>query len=376
MAASSISPQTFSPQTSPRWDPWVLKDGDTYHLFYLGGRTDQDPWWKTSWICGARSDDFRHWQHIGRVLEPVPSNSDREGPHRGWESGRLFAGSTYKAEGRYYLFYSAASEADIAQEAIGLATSADGVQWQRSEQPLLSFAQAANVQAPLGVSYAGRCQWANHLHWRDPYVVQSVETQKYYLFFCASLTHINRYQGGLGVAVANRLEGPYRLLPPAAGPGIQQKLTRETDDSLWPFYHLERPQVIFCQGRYHLFFSCFKDFVDPAWLAQVGPQNVGDSTLYWYVADDITGPFTPIADLPVVPGSQETGLYGTSFFKLPSKAVGSKGTVFKPSDAVEMTVLGWYHQNYRLAIAQEFSAIWTPESLRIVANRDSDRNTE
>ncbi|MEL6901137.1 MAG: family 43 glycosylhydrolase [Cyanobacteria bacterium J06606_4] len=361
-------------QTAPCWDPWILKDKDTYRVFYLSGRTDQDPWWRTSWICGACSEDLQHWQHTGPILEPLSDG--------GWESGRLFAGSAYKREGRYYLFYSAASRDDIASEVIGLAISDDGLHWQRSRLPLLAWAEAIDSPALTGNCYAGRCSWASHLHWRDPYIVNSVDRQKYYMFFCASLPHTDQYQGGLGLAVADQLGGPYQLLPPAAGPSVisanqsDQAASRSDnaseiektkqgspDDTLWPFYHLERPQIVPFQGRYHLFFSCFKEFVNPQWLKQIGAHHVSDSTLYWYVSDSITGPFLPSSSLPVVPGSDSTGLYGTTFFDLPPSNV-----ELAASETVEMKVVGWYSKEYRLAIAQEFSAIWTATNLKIVAN--------
>lgn len=352
-------------QQPPRWDPWILQDGERYRLFYLSGRTDQMPWWKTSWICEAQSADMRQWQQLGPVLEPLGNG--------GWESGRLFAGSTYKEGETYYLFYSAAPESDIAQEAIGLATSSDGRHWQRRESPLLSFndafeengvdslGESLHQRTATGTRYAGQCNWASHLHWRDPYIVKEPTTQKYYLFFCASLTSSALYQGGLGVAVADQLAGPYQLLPPAAGPGLVN--TASDASSNWPFYHLERPQIVYFQEKYHLFFSCFKEFVNPDWLKKIGPEKVTDSTLYWYVCDQITGPFQPVSDLPVVLGSRSTGLYGTTFF--PMHAQGSWQQAAQ-ADEMEMTVLGWYYDSYRLAVSQEFRAVWTPSGLEIV----------
>ncbi|NJM99357.1 MAG: beta-fructosidase [Phormidesmis sp. RL_2_1] len=338
---------------APCWDPWILKDKDRYRLFYLSGRTDQEPWWKTSWICEAQSSDMRHWEHLGPILQPLNN--------QGWESGRLFAGSAYKEADTYYLFYSAACESDISAEAIGLATSTDGLVWQRLAHPLLSLDQpSANAR------YAGRCNWSDHLHWRDPYVVKDAVTQRYYLFCCASLTGQSRYQGGVGVAIAHHIAGPYQLLPPVAGPGIvtaqpDSEHNVEPDDSdRWPFYHLERPQVIYFQGQYHLFFSCFKEFVNPLWLAQVGADRVSDSTLYWYVSDAITGPFKPTSLLPVVPGSEITGLYGTTFSPLPT--LESWQQLSDASD-IEMTVLGWYSKDYRLAVTGEFYGIWNSSKL-------------
>jgi hypothetical protein len=331
---------------APCWDPWILKDKEIYRLFYLSGRTDQNPWWKTSWICEAQSSDMLHWQHLGPVLQPLDSPSD----NGSWESGRLFAGSAYKEADTRYLFYSAACESDISQEAIGLAISTDGMSWQRLDNPLLSFQKDASSDSSLGAYYAGRCNASNHLHWRDPYVVKEPITQKYYLFFCASLTGASLYQGGVGVAIADHLAGPYHLLPPAAGSGV--------------FHHLERPQVIYFQGQYHLFFSCFKDFINPLWLEQVGANRVSDSTLYWYVSDSIAGPFEPTSSLPVVPGSETTGLYGTTFSPLPWL---ENWQQINAASEVKMTVLGWYSQNFRLAVAQEFYALWTASGIEIVA---------
>ncbi len=355
---------------NPCWDPWILKEAAGYRLFYLSGRTDQEPWWKTSWICEATSSDMKGWTHLGPVLEPLAGD--------GWESGRLFAGSAYlrdsaNAQPTYCLFYSAASKGDISKEAIGLATSTDGSRWQRLPQPLLSFEADTNIQGQTAtdLGYAGRCNWSNHLHWRDPYIVQEPTTQQYHLFFCASLKGNANYQGGIGVAVADKLTGPYELRSPAAGPGIptkennpnEQDASGQDASASWPFYHLERPQIIYFQNRYHLFFSCFKDFVNPHWLEKVGASSVTDSTLYWYVSDSIDGPFEPSSELPIVPGSNDTGLYGTTFTPLP--AVSDWVQMAEQTES-RMGVLGWYHQDYRLAVGQEFSAVWTTSGLTIV----------
>ncbi len=364
----------------PCWDPWLLQEdgngqSDTYRLFYLSGSTDQDPWWQTSWICGAHSQDMRHWHHTGPVLEPLAN--------QGWESGRIFAGSAYKENNTHYLFYSAASKSEISKEAIGLATSTDGQHWHRLDQPLVSLADDCDVYTETGIGYAGKCNWANHLHWRDPYILKAPDTQRYYLFFCASLTGSALYQGGVGVAVADHLAGPYQLLPPVAGPGVvaakissvsSYAADHSTDASArWPFYHLERPQVIYFQGRYHLFFSCFKEFVNPLWLEEIGSDNVSDSTLYWYVSDQITGPFKPAGPLPVVSGSEATGLYGTTFFPKPYRGNWQQANLL---NEIEMPALGWYSKNYQLAVSQEFVAIWTQSGLKIAANPAVSRSTE
>jgi beta-fructofuranosidase len=324
------------------WDPWLLKDDDYYRLFYLSGNPDQDPWWKTGWIGGAISSDLKHWHNQGPVLEPLPEQP--------WESGRIFAGNCYKEDGQYYLFYSAANAQEFDQETLGLAISSDGETWQRQPAPLLKL--------PAEDPIYGRCHSTGHLHWRDPAIYKDDASGKYYLYFCAFLAGMGseeaNFLGGLGLAIADQLPGPYQLLPPAIGP------TRETAIT-WPFYHLERPQILYIENQFHLFFSCFKDYMNPQWLSKIGADSVTDSTLYWYVADQIIGPFKPISPVPIVPGSNDTGLYGTQFFSLQ-----------ETEDEDELLVLGWFHETYQPAISQEFKALYHPgqftKTLRIVAN--------
>ena len=155
--------------------------------------------------------------------------------------------------------------------------------------------------------------------------------------------------------------------PPLAS-SIESPIEKDASAS-WPFYHLERPQIIYFQDKYHLFFSCFKEFVNPTWLKTIGAEKVTDSTLYWFVSDSVTGPFEPSSSLPVVPGSEATGLYGTTFSPLPMVDDWTEMSALgKANGEVHLTVLGWYHQDYTLAIAGEFRAIWNASGLKIIGS--------
>ena len=124
----------------------------------------------------------------------------------------------------------------------------------------------------------------------------------------------NHYYGGcVGLAVADKSSGPYTILPPAARP-----LVTGTTES--PFYEMERPQVIYQNGRYHLFFSAFVKALNPKWLDQVGSQGINDSTVYWFVSDSITGPYEPISSKPILEGRAQIGLYGTNSFSHPDQS--------------------------------------------------------
>ena len=307
------------------WDPWILKDGDVYRLFYLKGVEGQTPWWTISKICGATSTDLEHWQDLGTLLEPNPDND--------WESGRVCAGCTYKENGVYYLFYSAGGKelSYLKNEAIGLATSTNGSHFSRySDRPLL-------MSADDDLWY-GRSNWTGHFHWRDPYIFKDCNTDSYYMFICASSKVPGNFQGCIGLAVADRISGPYRLMPPAVEAPLHA--------ADWPYYHLERPQVIYKGGKYHLFFSCFKSLMNPKWLHRVKHKRITNSSLYWYISDSITGPFKPVNDDEyIVVGSEKTGMYGTNFLQI-------------ATEPEEFIAYGWYHRIHTLEVSPTFRVIW------------------
>jgi beta-fructofuranosidase len=308
------------------WDPWILKDGDVYRVFYLEGVEGQLPWWTISKIRGAISTDLEHWQELGILLEPEPAND--------WESGRVCAGCTYKEDGVYYLFYSAGGKEPphLRNEGIGLATSTDGLHFSRySDRPL--------VMPDNDDIWYGRSNWTGHFHWRDPYIFKDDKTGRYYMFICASAKGPGNFQGCVGLAVADKIYGPYQLLPPAVVAPMDAA-------EEWPYYHLERPQVIYKDGKYHLFFSCFKHLFNLQWLQKVKHNRITNSSLYWYISDSIDGPFKPINDDDfIVKGSEKTGMYGTNFLQI-------------STEPEEFIAYGWYHRLHALEISQAFRVIW------------------
>ena len=162
--------------------------------------------------------------------------------------------------------------------------------WKRhSNMPLFSSEEVSQW-------YGKSSLLPNHFHWRDPYLLKDSKTGKYYLFICAySKTGAPfPYRSCIGLAVADRIEDPYELLPPVADP-----LTDAIEQ--WPFGEMERPQVIFQNGQYHLFFSCWPRYLNPHWRSQIDPKRITGSSLYHYVFDSIDGPFQPTSSTPIVP---------------------------------------------------------------------------
>lgn len=331
------------------WDPWILKDGDVYRLFYLGAANGPifRRWWDTeSKIYGAISTDLKNWEPLGVMLDIDSSNA--------WEAGRLCAGSAYKENGLYYLFYSAADrggkegsvkQGDKVTEQIGFATSIDGIHWQRSStNPCFRLCDQNN-------HWYGRTSNSiyDYFHWRDPYIVKDPQSGRYYMFFStySKGSGANLHKGAcVGVAVADQLAGPYELLPPAAFP-----IMEGTNQS--PFLEMERPQVIYKNGKYHLFFSCFVTSINPDWSERIGREKITDSTLYWFVSDSITGPYQPISDQPIVMGSGETGIYATNFFS-------------DPNNPGELIAYGWRYRIFTLEVSPLYQVQWHGDSLAIV----------
>ena len=323
-----------SRQGNPLWDPWILKDGDRYRVYYLEGIEGTDPWWSYSQISGAISTDLENWEPLGTLLEPEPTND--------WESGRVCAGCTYEEDGIYYLFYSAGGREipHLHNEGIGLATSTDGIHFSRhSNQPLL--------MPELDDLWYERSNWTGHFHWRDPYLYKDIQTGKYYLFICASARATGNFQGSIGLAVADTITGPYQILPPAIA------ISDEAEP--WAYYHMERPQIIYRNGKYHLFFSCFKQFFNPDWLKTTQQKRINNSSLYWYVSDQLTGDYQPIDSQNfVVSGSETTGLYGTSLLQ----------TSTNPEEYI---AYGWYHRLHTLELSKTFRLQWQDEVPRLTS---------
>lgn len=279
------------------WDPMLFKDDGFYRLFYLTGESRVKPFWKVGEIATATSTDLQEWSYLGTALKP---NSKQD-----WESGRILAGSVYKENGIYYYFYSAASSHSLLHEEIGLATSVDGVHWKTRSRPL--FQPNPEFYGIGTIHLQG--QNVKHRQWRDPYIIKDPKTELYYLFFSAASKQLEvPFNGCIGLAVSDSLEGSYEVLPPAAIPRLEGM-----NEGI--YCELERPQVIYHNNKYHLFFSTSPRYINSKWIEKVGTDRITMSSLYWYVSDNLTDPFQPSSEKPIVKRSETTNLYATNFIK-------------------------------------------------------------
>lgn len=313
------------------WDAIVFKDNDLYRLFYLMGDSRANPFWSVGKLGAAISTDLKQWEYLGVALQPDPAHK--------WQSGRILSGSAYKENGVYYLFYSASPpEPSIFDESIGLATSTDGITWKRcAEQFLKLDTQFYCSSLRDGVK--------KHNGWRDPYIFKDPKTQLYYLFITASCPGEHpTFRGCVGLAVSETIDGFYKVLPPVTYP-----LVSGTNEGI--FYEMERPQVIYRDRKYHLFFSAATQFINPKWIRQIGNGQITHSSLYWYISDSITGPFLPSSPMPVVKGSQDTGLYGTTFVEAPDG---------------KLIACGSNIDTFTLEVSERFPVRWENNSIEIL----------
>ena len=136
----------------------VLHEGDEYRMYYWGGgdlnepdSSGSDPSNIRSWKMGlATSDDGLQWNKH-------PENPIFEGRPESWEVGILDM-TVAKVDGTYYLLYQGNVPIDGTTR-IGLATSPDGIEWQRAgEEPF--FLPGAPLDGFLDIGPTGA--WDDH----------------------------------------------------------------------------------------------------------------------------------------------------------------------------------------------------------------------
>jgi|GEM_PF-913864 len=321
------------------WDPFIFKEKKIYRLFYLTSEITTNYFWINGALASATSSDMETWDYLGIVHHSNPNVK--------WESGRILAGSVYQENCIYYLFYPASPPGEeLLDEKIGLATSIDGKEWQRRKDFLMSPHSDFYTYSHHNFKSNPYEEFKiyKHWQWRDPYIIKEEVSGKYYMFITAASVNGTRDFGGcIACAVANQIDGDYEILPPAALPILEN-----TQESI--FYEMERPQIIYRYNKYHLFFSSPIYRINPKWLEIVGKDKITSSSLYWYTSKEITGPFKPATDKPVVENSDKTGLYGINFIEDPNG---------------NLVAYGWYF-NHTLEVSSRFPVYWDETSVRIL----------
>ncbi|QDL09319.1 beta-fructosidase [Brasilonema octagenarum UFV-E1] len=320
------------------WDPWIVKNSDEYILFSLASLAFYEPFWSEGIILQFVSKDLKRWSLKNYALKPDKCE---------WRNGRMLAGSCVQENDKFYLFYSASPKApNLLMETIGLAVSQDCYNWQRHKSSEVLIVPDNNI---YGSCTTFGCL-LEHRQCRDPYIFKCHLTNQYYLIFSAVVPKGHPlYRGCVGLAVSQSIEGPYKLLQPLLYPQLN-----ELDEGI--FYELERPQIIFKNGKYYLFFSAWMHTINPKAINYYNHLDLSDSCIYCYTCDTIEGSFMRSSEFIFVPGSEKTGLYGTNFIQ------DEEGRWF---------AYGWYPESFTYEVSRKFPVIWDMEVPRIIVSGEN-----
>ncbi len=178
----------LGPREGLAWrDPsCVIRVGSLFHTWY--SRTDRCTSGYDATVWHATSEDGDQWEERAEALA-------RGGPGE-WDEQSVFTPNVLVAQGRYYLFYTSVEKpfSEEAKTAIGaaVADSPCGPWTKLAANPLL-------VTGPEGA-------WDSH---RVDDACLIVRGGRYWLYFKGRQMGLSPRETNMGVAIADRPEGPY-----------------------------------------------------------------------------------------------------------------------------------------------------------------------
>jgi len=112
-------------------DPYVIRCGDTYYMYFLGQNR-----FGLQRLGVARSEDGTHWQksHVNPILDI--------GPPDAFDANGLGEPAVFFAGGSYWMLYTGRDRGE--NRRTGWAQSANGVDWEKKPAPLVEGSQAWN----------------------------------------------------------------------------------------------------------------------------------------------------------------------------------------------------------------------------------------
>lgn len=177
------------------WDSWFVRDGDTFHAFYLqASRALGDPnrRHRNVSVGHSISSDLVNWTTVADALTPSESPA--------FDSWTTWTGSVIRHDGLWYMFYTGTSREDAGErQTVGLATSSDLYTW--TKQPDLPIA-AADPRW-----YRTLVGGAKNEPFRDPWVFKLPGQSEWTMLVTAAAkdSEDERQAGVLGVARSSDL---------------------------------------------------------------------------------------------------------------------------------------------------------------------------
>lgn len=264
------------------WDFWLAEHGDRHHVFYLQAPRslgDSNLRHHHASIGHAVSSDLTRWSVLPDALQPGPPGS--------WDDLATWTGSVLAHDGRWYMLYTGInrSERGLIQR-IGLATSDDLSHWQKhGDNPVLEA-------DPRWYELLEPSRWRDQ-SWRDPWLFVDPGDGS----IGCLLTARSRHGAPDGAGVIGRARTRdfvhWDVLPPVTTPG--------------EFAQVECPQLISCEGRSLILFSCLEEDHAPARVLRLGRRC--QTGTYLYAAPELWGRYTPSQGPIARPDGAEGPLY-------------------------------------------------------------------
>jgi beta-fructofuranosidase len=255
----------YHPEGMYVWDAWYYRHRGESHAIYLqqkrpgSSRPDRD----VGALGHAVSDDLVSWRELPPAL--------CRGEPGTYDDLDLWTGCTIEHDGLLYLYYTARSSAEGGKvERIALATSEDGVQWQRRGvviEPDSRFYCARGNLSPL------RGHASGHVDCRDLIVVRDPESDWFYGFFAARRQAAEIPQTSVIGLCRSRDLVNWEQMPPAFAPDR--------------YACVEVPDVFCLDGRWYM--TCLTGNVYGQRFRLSDP-GLGLGTIY-AVADRLQGPY-------------------------------------------------------------------------------------
>ena len=190
------------------WDSWYVKDGDTYHAFYLcasRGLGDPNRRHRNPSVGHAISKDLVNWEVVADAITPSEDNA--------FDSWTTWTGSVTKDDnGKWWMFYTGSSREDGGlTQRIGAATSDDLITWTK-------LSSEAMVEAD-GTWYEklDLTAWGDEA-WRDPWVFRYPGDSTWHMLITGRSKEGNpRTRGVIGHATSPNLTD-WTVQPPLSQP--------------------------------------------------------------------------------------------------------------------------------------------------------------
>jgi beta-fructofuranosidase len=237
------------------WDSWVADDGDRYHLFFLQApRSLGDPAQRHvhATVGHATSRDLVTWHYLGQCLGPSET---------GFDDLAIWTGSVLRAEGRWWMFYTAISTAGhhVFDQRIGAAVSEDLHSWRRvSDQPTLPvdrrWYKTLHLEPP---GTTGPDLTMASETWRDPLVLPDPDGHGWHMLLTARAVGAKRNDDGIVAHARSEDLTRWRVVEPLCRPGAG-------------FGQLEVLQSKVIDGRAVLVFTCEPQEMTPERVAASG----------------------------------------------------------------------------------------------------------